>query len=103
MGVICHNEIDNKFRVFVKGAPEKLIALCHHDSIPSDFEEVLHSYAKDGLRIIAFATKILNVKTKEEASHIEREEAEKDLTFLGLMIAQNKVKPDSRQVIHQLN
>ena len=34
MSVICKNEIDQRYRVFTKGAPEKLAELCHPDSLP---------------------------------------------------------------------
>ena len=34
---------------------------------------------------------------------MSREYAEKDLTFLGLLVIQNKVKPDSPAVLRKLN
>lgn len=41
MSVICKNEIDNVFRVFVKGSPEKICELCDAQTIPRNFEEIL--------------------------------------------------------------
>jgi len=46
--------------VFTKGAPEKLVQLCLKESVPNNFHEILHNYAKDGLRVLAFATKVLS-------------------------------------------
>jgi magnesium-transporting ATPase (P-type) len=59
MSVVCKNEFDSKFRVFVKGSPEMIGALCLSDTIPSDFKEILDIYTKEGYRVIALATKVL--------------------------------------------
>jgi cation-transporting ATPase 13A2 len=37
MSVICRNAIDNRYRVFVKGSPEKIQELCLASSIPLDY------------------------------------------------------------------
>ena len=60
MSVICKNEIDQIYRIFTKGAPEKIATLCLQETLPHNFNEVLHQYAKEGLRVLAVATKSLN-------------------------------------------
>ena len=37
MSVICKNQIDNKFKAFVKGSPEKISELCLPETLPNDF------------------------------------------------------------------
>jgi P-type E1-E2 ATPase len=59
MSVVCKNEIDGKFRAFVKGSPEMIGALCLSHSLPQNFKEVLETYTKEGYRVIALAQKIM--------------------------------------------
>jgi len=55
MSVICKNQIDGKFRSFVKGSPELIASLCFSESVPLDFKEILDNYTKEGFRVIALA------------------------------------------------
>ena len=55
MSVVCKNEIDGKFRAFVKGSPEMIGTLCLSQSMPPNFKEVLETYTKEGYRVIALA------------------------------------------------
>ena len=41
MSVICKNQFDNKFRVSVKGSPEKIQELCNVHTMPGNYQEVL--------------------------------------------------------------
>jgi cation-transporting ATPase 13A3/4/5 len=59
MSVICKNQIDGKFRSFVKGSPELIGTLCLSESIPQNYKEILDNYTKEGYRVIALATKEL--------------------------------------------
>jgi cation-transporting ATPase 13A3/4/5 len=77
MSVICKNEIDGKFRAFVKGSPELISTLCLSESIPSNYKEVLDNYTKEGYRVIALATKELKEGFNyRKAQTIERQFAE---------------------------
>jgi magnesium-transporting ATPase (P-type) len=44
MSVLCKNEIDNRFRAFVKGSPEMISTLCKPETLPLSFREILDSY-----------------------------------------------------------
>jgi cation-transporting ATPase 13A3/4/5 len=57
MSVICQNEIDGQYRVFVKGSPEKIQELCQPGSIPAYYNEIMSNYTRDGYRVIGFATR----------------------------------------------
>ncbi len=64
MSVIVKNLTDNKFRIHVKGSPEKLRELCRADTIPKTFHKILDVYAKNGYRVLACATRTLNKNYK---------------------------------------
>ncbi len=66
--------------VYVRGAPEAIIAKSNlsHDK-KEEAELKIKEFAKEGLRIIAFAYKIEKSKGK-----LSRDEIERDLIFLGL-------------------
>jgi len=103
MSVICKNDFDNKYRVFVKGSPEKISDLCTNESLPSNLVEVMSCYTKEGYRVIALATKELPDLSFRQVHRIERERVECDLTFLGLLVMENKLKSETCGVIQTLN
>ncbi|XP_039253906.2 polyamine-transporting ATPase 13A3-like [Styela clava] len=86
--------------VYVKGAPETIAKLCL--SLPPDFASVLKIYTQQGHRVIAMASKSINLSWVK-AQKIERNVIEKDLNFLGYLIFQNKLKPCSTAVIRDLD
>jgi len=125
MNVIVKNSLDGSLRLFVKGAPEKIIEMCIESSIPVNFEEVLLSGIKNGHRAIACATKLLskypqtltnNTNTSKNKiedsnfnnydvldSEIEFNHNLKELTFLGLILLKNKLNKDTAEVFHNLH
>ena len=103
MSVICKNDFDNKYKVFVKGSPEKICELCTPESLPNNFNDVMSSYTKDGYRVIALATKELPDLTYRQSHCIERGEVECNLTFLGLLVMENKLKVETIGAIENLN
>ena len=102
MSVICKNYFDNKFRCFVKGSPEKIQELCDPQTMPGNYDEVLEQYTKEGFRVIGLATKPLPNLNYRKAMSIQRSEIEKDLTFLGLLIMENKLQPETPGAIAKL-
>jgi magnesium-transporting ATPase (P-type) len=101
MSVICKNTVDNKYRVFVKGSPEKISELCRPETMPQDYLEILEQYTVEGFRVIALAQKPLKTTFREVMS-IKRDEIERDLEFLGLLVMENKLKPETTPVIENL-
>jgi cation-transporting ATPase 13A3/4/5 len=80
MSVICKNQIDGKFRAFVKGSPELIGSLCLSSSLPPNYKEVLDNYTKEGYRVIALATKELKEGFNyRKAQIIDRQIAETEL------------------------
>ena len=90
-------ENNNTKHVFVRGAPEVILAKSRlpqdkKDKITNQFE----IYAKEGLRVIGFGTKILN-----KLEPISREEAEKDLNFLGFVGIYDPPRKEAKQAVQE--
>ena len=86
--------------VVVKGAPEKIAALCQE--VPPDFYEILNKYTKQGFRVLAMGykkTKLswLNIQKKQ------REEIEKNIKLVGFLLFKNNLKPETTPVIKTLH
>ena len=103
MSVVCRNEYDGQFRVFVKGSPEKISELCLKSTVPSDFVPILNFYTNEGFRVIAVATKVLKDMNDDKINACRRDDVEFDLVFLGLVVLENKLKPETNDVIQTLN
>ena len=97
MSVVCRLSGASEFRVFVKGAPERITDLCLDESLPPNYEKVLASYTIEGYRVIALAYKDV------DSDCMVRDETESNLTFLGLLVMENKLKPESSEVIEKLH
>lgn len=104
MSVITRKISDKNFNVYCKGSPEMIATLCRPETIPTDFNEKLNFYAQQGYRIIALAYKSLERKmTYPKIQRISRDKVEAELEFLGFVILENRLKPDSEKVIKILN
>eukprot|EP00727_Mastigamoeba_balamuthi_P003847 m51a1_g1346 putative atpase (1146) ;mRNA; r:338230-342684 len=83
----------------VKGAPEVIKNLCDLSTVPVAFEETLSSYAAKGYRVIACATKELS---EEDLAVSSREDVEREMKFLGLLVLSNPLKSDTTAVIKEI-
>ena len=86
---------------FVKGSPEKIKELCI-SQIPTEYDTVLEQYTKEGYRVIALANKELKKFETNMIPSIRREEIESNLTFLGFLVMENRLKPESTKVLKDL-
>lgn len=50
----------SEYRSFVKGAPEAISELCT-SNVPDDYLKVMEQKTRDGYRVIALATKVLDI------------------------------------------
>lgn len=87
-------DTDSGLVLFCKGAPETISDLCSPDTVPEQFTNVLRSYAKCGYRVIALASKRLDSDINNAENYLKtpRLELEKDMTFLGFVIFENRLK-----------
>ncbi|VDP92531.1 unnamed protein product [Echinostoma caproni] len=101
MSVIARVLDSSHFSVYTKGAPETIESLCRRDTIPSDFHSLLLDYTREGYRVLALAWRPLKI-SYTRVLKIQRERVEQDLLFLGLLVMENRLKPESAEVIQVL-
>uniref|UniRef100_A0AC35U560 Cation-transporting ATPase n=1 Tax=Rhabditophanes sp. KR3021 TaxID=114890 RepID=A0AC35U560_9BILA len=105
MAVLVHDDSAEEGKdivLYVKGAPEMVASLCDPSSIPQNYIEVVNQYAQKGMRLIAVAYKTLDI-SYTKAQKIPRAEIECNLTMLGLICMDNRIKEQSPIVIDELN
>ena len=88
--------------IYLKGAPECMKEVCRPESFPADYEELLNYYTHRGYRVIGCATKGIPKLSWVRVQKMKRAEAECDLTFLGFIIFENKLKPTTIGIINEL-
>lgn len=95
MGVVTKSLKEQSFRLHVKGAPEVLLPLFKPATVPSDFSQVLNVYTQAGYRVLACGTKLLPKLKYSEIRSVELYNLEDQLDFLGLIVLENKLKPQT--------
>lgn len=103
MSVLVKSSRSDTIHIFVKGAPEVMPEICIPSTFPLDYDKKLHYYTHRGYRVIACATKTYENLTSERARKFKRTEVESGLTFMGFIVFENKLKPNTTAVIEQLN
>uniref|UniRef100_K7G2Q9 Cation-transporting ATPase n=1 Tax=Pelodiscus sinensis TaxID=13735 RepID=K7G2Q9_PELSI len=103
---VLAQEIGGEQRVFMKGAPETVAKFCRPETGPSQqqpsrivFSLLLATathMSRRGLRRV-----YLQQGTQSAGS--PREELESDLTFLGLLIMENRLKAETKPVLEELS
>lgn len=74
-------------------------------TVPANLESQLAHYTRGGLRVLALATRSLGppeFDSFEAALNARRARLEQRLTFLGLVVLENRLKPDCAAVIAEL-
>ncbi|CAI9612182.1 unnamed protein product [Staurois parvus] len=103
MSVITQVIGESDLTVFMKGAPEMVIHYCKSDTVPDNFCKQLDFYTKQGFRVIGLAYRSLQKEGLPLISDLEREVVESNLTFLGLLILENRLKPETSSVLKELS
>ncbi|KAJ1548265.1 hypothetical protein HK405_003856, partial [Cladochytrium tenue] len=71
---------------------------------PDDFEALLKGYTQQGYRVIALAWRQLRGEIGlRRLTRMRRAEVETDLIFLGFLVFENKLKPETAPVVKQLH
>uniref|UniRef100_A0A672KRZ5 ATPase 13A3 n=1 Tax=Sinocyclocheilus grahami TaxID=75366 RepID=A0A672KRZ5_SINGR len=103
MSVVVRQIGERRMDAYLKGAPEVVASLCKKETVPEDFAEVLEDYTKQGFRVIALAHRRLESKlTFHKVQNTNRDQIEKNMDFLGLIIMQNKLKTETPGVLEDL-
>uniref|UniRef100_A0ABM5EJN6 Polyamine-transporting ATPase 13A3-like n=1 Tax=Pogona vitticeps TaxID=103695 RepID=A0ABM5EJN6_9SAUR len=103
MSVVTRTLGEKRLVAYMKGAPETVASLCRKETVPETFSAVLESYTRRGLRVLALASRRLESKyTWHKVQHISRDVIECHMEFLGLVMLQNKLKPETVPVLAEL-
>jgi cation-transporting ATPase 13A3/4/5 len=102
MSVITRLSHGTEFEVYAKGAPEMISSLCDPKTLPEDFTDTLMEYTEKGFRVLALAYRPLPSMTYPKVQRAAREDLEKNLNFLGLLIMGNMLKPETTTIIETL-
>lgn len=70
--------------------------------VPKDYDSIIRSYAACGFRVLACAARNVHKMNWAKLQKLPRSQAETDLTLLGLIVFENKVKPATVGVIAEL-
>ena len=103
MSVITRNDHDKGSHIFLKGAPEVVRDLCHASSIPHNFTQVVQGYTRQGLRLLACAHAYDASMTWHKAEKMPRDKAERGLVMVGILMLENRLKPETAPVMAELN
>lgn len=99
MSVIVKASDASQYEVYCKGAPEMIVNFCRSSTIPPDLVSRLSEFTGKGYRVIAIAHKQLEKKSYSDVENLNREQAECDLNFIGLIVLENRIKPQTNGVI----
>ncbi|MBN3290527.1 AT134 ATPase, partial [Polypterus senegalus] len=102
MSVVTHMLDSDELILYMKGAPEKVASLCQPETVPLSFSTHLAVYTQQGFRVIALAYRSLGSSEDISLRKISRESAEMNLTFLGLLILENRLKVETEPVLGEL-
>lgn len=99
MSVVTEGSGNTMF-VFTKGAPEVLADRL--DNLPSDYAKTYQFHMTRGKRVIALAYKQLTPGSLSSSRDVTREDVESKLLFLGFLIFDCDLKPDTKGVMKEL-
>ncbi|XP_023025264.2 polyamine-transporting ATPase 13A3 isoform X1 [Leptinotarsa decemlineata] len=102
MSVIVKSSNSDTFEVFCKGSPEMIMSLSSPTSLPEDLLFRLEEYTGQGYRVIALGKKELKGVSFQDVMKLGREAVESELEFIGLIVLENKLKPQTTEVIKTL-
>jgi len=96
---------ENKLLVLVKGSIDSVSKLCSSDSLPVDCSSLAAKAARDGIYQISIAIRSCGEATPEledKFATMDREDFEKELSFIGFVNFKNTLKEDSAEVLKVL-
>ena len=102
------DRIDSQLAIHAKGAPEEILSLCSHiadadgtdhaitSEERSDIAALVHSWAGEGLRLIAVAERTVRTAHPEP---LERCDTEREMTLLGIAAMVDPPRPEVREAV----
>jgi len=101
MSVIVKGD-DGKINTFVKGSAEVIFSLCDPKTLPPNAQSDVIRFSRNGCYVLALATREGPKGDVDQLNNVKRHDLEADLTFLGLLLLRNEIKPESREVMYHL-
>ena len=92
------NAVNEEIHVFIKGAPEKVLAMCIRSEADRRMEglrDAAESMAERGMRVLAFAEGVLHKDLERERTPPEPT----DLEFLGFVGMIDPLRPGAREAV----
>ncbi|KDO27609.1 hypothetical protein SPRG_06877 [Saprolegnia parasitica CBS 223.65] len=96
--VVVRNKATNALRVYTKGSPEAVAAICVPASLPPTFRSSVDQYARDGYYCLALAYRDIDALPADAQRHT----VEADVHLLGLLLFRNPIKDEAFEVIRTL-
>ncbi|XP_044277054.1 probable cation-transporting ATPase 13A5 [Varanus komodoensis] len=103
MSVVTQDLGKDVFDLYMKGAPEVVANLCEPATVPANFQTELEYFTSQGFRVLALAHKELAVSGGVGLGDVDRESLEAGLTFLGLLVMENRLKSETVPVLEELS
>ena len=102
MSTIVKPSYDDEWIIFVKGSPEMIGKLSLPNSLPNNYEQEYNNHTEKGHRVIAMGYRYLPNFDSSNVEWLNREDFEKDIVFIGLLVMVNELKPQTTQAIKDL-
>lgn len=99
MSVVTRALGSQVFVLYCKGSPEMVVSLSRPETVPEELNSTLQTYTEQGFRVIALGRRILAEKSHTKIQRMRREDMEQDLEFLGMIVLENRLKPETESVI----
>uniref|UniRef100_A0A8D2JDC7 Cation-transporting ATPase n=1 Tax=Varanus komodoensis TaxID=61221 RepID=A0A8D2JDC7_VARKO len=105
MSVVTQDLGKDVFDLYMKGAPEVVANLCEPATVPANFQTELEYFTSQGFRVLALAHKELFPAATGTVAFclLPRESLEAGLTFLGLLVMENRLKSETVPVLEELS
>ena len=102
MSVFGRNYLTKENFLYIKGSPEKMKELSDPKTVPANFDAILDDYTQRGYRVIALGYKKVDLTT-QQIQTTTRDQVESNITFLGFLVMQNKLKAATIPTLNTLN
>ncbi len=103
MSVVVRPLNGDHFVAYCKGSPEKIEKIANRETLPKNFAKLLEKYTAHGYRVIALSVRHLPATMNlRKIQRMESDEVESGVDFLGLVILENRLKPETTPIIKQL-
>lgn len=102
-------KLDGQTSLYSKGAPERIIERCIYalngdktitltDEMRQSISKAIEGYQLQGMRCLAFADRIIRHHNGEELETFEN-----DLTFIGIVVLSDPIRPEVPETVRLLN